>query len=115
MMYAKFKRYMLTGLLVFVVSSILFASCSYADESGALFSNLIGTGAKIFDGMRDIIWQAAGLGVLAVAVGGLFGNFNWKWLAAIAIGLAVIGLTGGILRYLTDNQTGGINIADTLK
>ena len=43
-------------------------------------------GAEIFEGMRDIIYAVSGFGIIAIAVGGLFGNFNWKWLGAIIIG-----------------------------
>lgn len=103
-----FKKYLIAGLWAFALSSILCAADSYA-----VFENLTATGAEIFNGMRKIIWGAAGFGIIAIAIGAIFGGLNWKWLAAIIIGLVVIALTGGILAYLTagtgaDTSVGGI-------
>ncbi len=114
MLSVNFKKYLLIGILTFAVSSILCAANVYAAE---VFSNLTQTGWEIFGGMRQIIFGAAGFGIIAVAVGGLFGAINWKWLSAIIIGLVVIALTVGIVKYLVagtgaDVSTGGIS--DTL-
>ena len=111
-MYLKLKKYMLAGLGVFALSSILGAADSYA-----VFENLTSTGSQIFEGMKQIIWGAAGFGIIAIAIGAIFGSLNWKWLAAIVIGLVVIALTAAILSYLTagtgaDTSVKGIH--DTL-
>lgn len=81
-----------------------------------LFSGLISTGKKIFTGLRDLIYVVAGFGIIGVAVGGFFGNLNWKWLGAIIIGLVVIATTGELLNAITGctNYTSSM-IQDTLK
>ena len=81
-----------------------------------LFSGLIETGRKIFAGLRDLIYVVAGFGIIGVAVGGFFGNLNWKWLGAIVIALVVIATTGEIINMITgcDQYTTQM-IADTLK
>lgn len=81
-----------------------------------LFSGLIQTGNKIFKGLRDLIYTVAGFGIMAVAVGGFFGNLNWKWLGAIVISLVVIATTGELIDALTgcENYTKDM-ITDTLK
>jgi hypothetical protein len=90
------KKYLIAGLFVFAISCVLCVSDSYA-----VFENLTATGSTIFEGMRKIIFAAAGFGIIAVALGGIFGVLNWKWLAAIIIGIVVIALTAGLLTYLT--------------
>lgn len=110
MLYIKLKKIVLAVVLVFAVSSILFATDSCAAE---LFSDLINKGTEIFEGMRDIIFAVSGFGIIAIAVGGIFGNFNWKWLGAIIIGLMVIALTSGIIQYMVGSNV--VNITDTLK
>ena len=92
MLYVKLKKIIIFALVAFLASSILFATNSYA----ALFEDLTSKGAEIFKGMREIIYAVAGFGIVAIAIGGFFGNFNWKWLGAIIIGLMVIALTAGI-------------------
>ena len=63
--------------------------------------------------MREIIFAVSGFGIIAIAVGGFFGNFNWKWLGAIIIGLMVIALTSGIIQYMVGADV--LNVTDTLK
>lgn len=81
-----------------------------------LFSGLINTGQKIFTGLRDLIYVVAGFGIIGVAVGGFFGNLNWKWLGAIIIGLVVIATTGELINAITgcEQYTSAV-IQDTLK
>ena len=112
----KKSRQMLQLLLI--VSLVLFAmpvlaaDTATSSQSG-IFSDLTSKGIQIFTGMRDIIYVVAGFGIIGVAVGGFFGNINWKWLGAIVIGLMVIGLTGEILVYV--GGADAPNIQDTLK
>jgi len=108
----RWKKYMIAGLLVFAISCFLCVGDSYA-----VFENLTATGGKLFEGMKKIIFAAAGFGIIAVALGGIFGVLNWKWLAAIIIGVVVIALTAGILTYMTEGtgaDTSVSGITDTL-
>ncbi|MDR1693591.1 MAG: TrbC/VirB2 family protein [Lactobacillaceae bacterium] len=115
MLYIKMKKVISLTILCFVVSLILFATDSFAADK-SLFSDLTATGSEIFIGMREIVYAVAGFGIVAVAVGGFFGNLNWKWLSAIIIGLVIIALTAGIINYMTDDSSGPTlaNIHDTL-
>lgn len=85
-------------------------------KNSGLFSGLINTGKKIFEGLRDLIYVVAGFGIIGVAVGGFFGNLNWKWLGAIVIALVVIASTGELIVAITGCQEFTQNlITDTLK
>ena len=94
--FGKYSRYLLAGFLVFALSSVLCASDCYA-----VFESLTGAGSTIFVGMRRIIFASAGFGIIAIAIGAIFGSLNWKWLAAIIIGIVVIAATGALVSYLT--------------
>jgi len=110
MLSIKVKKFVVLSLLVFAVSSVLFATDSYA-----LFENLTSAGIDIFTGLRNIIFAVAGFGIFAIAIGGFFGNLNWKWLAAVIIGLVVIAVTGAIVNYMGDGYGATVNIQDSLK
>lgn len=56
----------------------------------AAFESLTKAGGEIFQGLREIIYPASAIGIIAVCMGGFFGNINWKWLTAIVVGLIVI-------------------------
>lgn len=115
MLGVNFKKILFSGLLLFVLSSILCATDACAEQ--AVFKNLTDTGWEIFGGMRQIIFGAAGFGIIAVAIGGLFGSLNWKWLTAIVVGLLVISLTVAAVQYLVAGTGADISpsgITDTL-
>ena len=95
------------------IDPVFAADAASTSSSSGLFSELTQKGIEIFEGMRDIIYVVSGFGIIAVAIGGFFGNINWKWLGAIVIGLMVIGLTGGIITYIGGSDAPAIT--DTLK
>ena len=110
MLCVKLKKFLFVSVLMFVVSSVLFATNSYA-----LFEDLTAAGGQIFMGMREIIFAVSGFGIVAIAIGGFFGNINWKWLSAIIIGLVVIATTAAIINYMVDaDVASAANITDTL-
>lgn len=126
MLYVNFKKLALFSLLAFICSIVLCTAPSFADDPQAvtdagskctgLFCGLATHGGKIFSGMREIIFAASGFGVIAIALGSLFGAVNWKWLTAIIIGLLVIAATAGFINYLVGNQVVTTDmITDTLK
>ena len=108
----KVKRVTANFAIALLLSLVLCADPAFAEDSG-LFSELIDKGAEICTGMRDIVYVVAGFGIIGVAVGGLFGNLNWKWLSAIIIGLVVIAVTAAFVQYVTGEKIQ--NITDTLK
>ena len=109
------RRFKIKGKLFFslcLVLSLFFVSgTAWADDG--IFSELTEKGAEIFTGMRDIVYVVAGFGIIGVAVGGFFGNLNWKSLSAIIIGLVVLAVTGAFVKYVTGEEIQ--NITDTLK
>jgi type IV secretory pathway VirB2 component (pilin) len=62
----------------------------YTADAWAVFEALDDAGKTIFKGLRSIIYPASTIGIACVCIGGMFGNFNWKWLVAIMLGIFVI-------------------------
>ena len=66
--------------------------------------------------MREIIYAVSGFGVIAIAIGSIFGSVNWKWLTAIIIGLFVIAGTAAIINYMVgEDVVTSEMIQDSLK
>lgn len=78
---------------------------SFCSSNQGIFSDLVKTGQTIFNRLRDLIYVVAGFGIIAVAVGGFFGNLNWKWLGAIVISLVVIATAGELIVLMTGCST----------
>lgn len=76
-------------LTLFLMLSLFFYT---ADVNAQVFGSLNNAGNKIFEGLVKIIYPAATIGLACVCIAGMFGNFNWKWLAAIMLGVLIISL-----------------------
>lgn len=73
---------------LFLIASLFF----YTTDAYAVFESLQNAGNNIFHGIAKIIYPAATIGLACVCIAGMFGNFNWKWLAAIMLGVLIIAL-----------------------
>ena len=73
---------------LFLVVSLFF----YTTDAYAVFEASEAAMKNIFSGLVKIIYPAATIGLACVCISGMFGNFNWKWLAAIMLGVLVIAL-----------------------
>ena len=51
--------------------------------------------------------------IIGIAIGGFFGNLNWKWLGAVIIGLVIIAVTAAFINYVAGEQV--VDVEDTLK
>lgn len=78
------------GKIVILVVLVLVLMTSVPVSAFAAFDTLTNAGKDIFQGLREIIYPASAVGIIAVCMGGFFGNINWKWLTAIVVGLIVI-------------------------
>lgn len=105
----KFTKLMIVATLLFVCSSLFCATESYA-----LFEDLATHGGKIFSGMREIIYAVSGFGIIAIVIGSIFGNINWKWLSAIIIGLFVISVTAALIDYMVGSDVTAGYITNSL-
>ena len=76
---------------------LFFSLFLYTPEAAAVFESLTRAGDKIFSGLNSLIAPAATIGIACCCIAGMFGNFNWKWFAAICIGIFVMSLAAAKL------------------
>lgn len=62
----------------------------YTSDAFAVFEALDSAGNRIFTGLKKLVAPAATIGIACCCIAGMFGSFNWKWFAAIAIGVFVM-------------------------
>lgn len=88
MLYNNIKNFLWNNRYTIILCISLFFCAT--DASAEIFGGLKQAGKTIFVGLRKIIYPAATIGIACVCIGGMFGNFNWKWLIAILIGVFII-------------------------
>ncbi|MBR2034173.1 MAG: TrbC/VirB2 family protein [Alphaproteobacteria bacterium] len=66
---------------------------------------------NVFTSIRTIIFVVGGFGLVGIAFAAIFGKINWKWFAALAVGLAILAAANSIVEYATGD---GMGVADKL-
>jgi type IV secretory pathway VirB2 component (pilin) len=63
---------------------------------------------NVFVAVKTILFIVGGFGLVGIAFAAIFGKLNWKWFAALAVGLAIVAAAGSIVNYATGdtNMTG---------
>ena len=79
----------------------------YTSDAFAVFEALDSAGKNIFTGLRKLVAPAATIGIACCCIAGMFGSFNWKWFAAIAIGVFVMTVAMAISGSIAGGQFDG--------
>lgn len=61
-----------------------------------------------FQNVRAVVFIIGGFGLIVLGVGAIFGTVKWKYLAALAAGLAIVAAAGAVVDYVTTPAGGGI-------
>ncbi len=59
---------------------------------------------SVFKSVKTIIFVIAGFGLVGLAWAAIFKKVDFKWLAALATGLAILAAAGAIVEYATGSQ-----------
>ena len=57
--------------------------------------------SEAFQYSRKMIFIVGGFGLIVLAFFAIFGKLNWKWFAALCVGLAIVAIAGLIIDYVT--------------
>ena len=61
---------------------------------------------EAFQNSRKLIFIVGGFGLIVLAFFAIFGKVNWKWFAALCVGLAIVAVAGQVIDYVTIDNTG---------
>ena len=56
---------------------------------------------EAFQNSRKMIFIIGGFGLIVLAFFAIFGKINWKWFAALCVGLGIVAIAGLVIDYVT--------------
>ena len=79
-----------------------------ADSTGTdVFSKAFNVTATVFKNVRFIVYIIGGFGLIGIAVMAILGKMQFKWLAYLAIGLAIVAAADLVVKFATSSGKSG--------
>ena len=101
----KFVKYALMSLAVammFVAAEAFAGGSTTTTGTGSnVFNTITERMVTTFKNSRSVIFIVGGFGLIGLGFAAIFGKVNWKWLAALACGLAIVAVAGQVVDYVT--------------
>ncbi len=69
--------------------------------SNNVFDTILSRMVTTFKNVRSVIFVVGGFGLVGLGFGAIFGKVKWSWLAALAVGLAIVAIAGAVVDYVT--------------
>ena len=121
----KFLKYVMMALavaVVFMATDAMAGGDTVVDGNGSnVFTTVTAKMAMTFRNSRSVIFIVGVFGLIGLGFAAIFVKVNWKWLAALACGLAIVAVAGQVVDYVTRQDTadhfhdaGGKGFVDTL-
>lgn len=102
----KYLSFAAIATLAFVATNAM------ATDSSSLFDEVLNRMVTTFQNVRSVIFIVGGFGLVGLAFAAIFGKVKWTWLAALAVGLAIVAVAGAVVDYVTqpDGTSGAADI-----
>jgi len=112
----KMLKYAMWSLAI----AVAFTATGSMAGGGNVFGTVTERLAVTFQNARSVIFIVGGFGLIGLGFAAIFGKVNWKWLAALACGLAIVAVAGQVVDYVTRDagqnvyDQGGTALGDTM-
>lgn len=110
MQFVKRNIWTLAAMVLFM--TVAMVGDAAAVDGGSLMTQASQKVSNVFEAVRTIIFILGGFGLVGVAFAAIFGKVNWKWFAALAVGLAILAAANAVVQYAAGTKA-GTGVADT--
>ena len=104
---------------IFTILTLAFVSILAMSGNAFAQSDIVGLAqskaTNVFKAVKTIIFIVGGFGLVGIAFAAIFGKINFKWFAALAVGLAILAAAGSIVEYATGSSEHKSGFSDTFQ
>lgn len=112
MQFIKRNIWTLAAMVLFVTLAAVGDASAQGVTGTSLMSKASTKVSNVFEAVRTIIFILGGFGLVGVAFAAIFGKVNWKWFAALAVGLAILAAANAVVQYAAGSQA-STGVTDT--
>ena len=87
-------------MFALIMGVMLFGFDALADDQ-TIWQNTFNVLLKTFKNVRVIVYVIGAFGLIGIAIGGIMGKINFKWLGYLAAGLAILAVADWVISYAT--------------
>ncbi len=89
-----------------IAGVMLWSGDAMASDAGGAWGVAFNKVTEAFQYSRKMIFIIGGFGLIVLAFFAIFGKINWKWFAALCVGLGIVAIAGLVIDYVTvENAT----------
>ena len=88
------------ALMVAVMVGFCWATDALADGEGSVFTTARTKLAVVFANVRTIVFVLGAFTLVGFAVAAIFGKLEWKKVAILAVGLAILAVASALIKYV---------------
>ena len=98
------KTFKIVGQLA-IMAGLCVAGSAFAQSD--IFDSAATKMGDLFKNVRQIVLIMGGFALVGFAIAAIFGKLEWKKVAILAVGLALLAVASQVVNYAIDSESGG--------
>lgn len=103
-------------VIALIVGLVFYGLDAFAAQgssgSNDVWKKAFNTLVRVFKNVRVLVYVIGAFGLIGIAIGGIVGKINFKWLGYLAAGLAIVAVADAIISYVVKPDQGGSTEAE---
>ena len=88
-----------------IMAGLCVAGSAFAQSD--IFDSAATKMGDLFKNVRQIVFIMGGFALVGFAIAAIFGKLEWKKVAILAVGLALLAVASQVVNYAIDSESGG--------
>ena len=85
--------------------AVLFVACgAFAASGDNVFEEALAKLGALFKNVRSVVYLLGAFALIGFAIAAIFGKLEWKKVAVLAVGLAVLAIADRVVTYAVDSE-----------